>query len=234
MLGDDSGMNIALEDLNAEPFEFPSGEGYESYLFPEYGADRSIFQEERERDKVAVTASSTNHSDKAKEDEEDAISGILRQEETSGLSVDDITLKECKEPGCNKKFRRACDLTKHERTHTRPWKCPIPTCKYHEYGWGTEKEMDRHVNDKHSAAPAMYKCLFPPCPYKSKRESNCKQHMEKAHGWNYVRTKTNGQKKVTYSSEEWSALKGLQGELHASRRLKNRECPTDFGTFTNC
>jgi hypothetical protein len=42
----------------------------------------------------------------------------------------------------------------------------------------------------------MYKCLFPPCPYKSKRESNCKQHMEKAHNWQYVRTKTNGGKKT--------------------------------------
>jgi uncharacterized C2H2 Zn-finger protein len=54
--------------------------------------------------------------------------------------------------------------------------------------------MDRHVNDKHSDAPAMYECYFKPCPYKSKRESNCKQHMEKAHGWTYVRTKTNGKK----------------------------------------
>jgi uncharacterized C2H2 Zn-finger protein len=40
----------------------------------------------------------------------------------------------------------------------------------------------------------MFKCLYEPCPYKSKRESNCKQHMEKAHGWTYVRTKTNGKK----------------------------------------
>lgn len=48
------------------------------------------------------------------------------------------------------------------------------------------------MNDKHSAAPPMYKCQYPPCPYESKRESNCKQHMEKAHGWNYVRSKHNG------------------------------------------
>ena len=48
------------------------------------------------------------------------------------------------------------------------------------------------MNDKHSAAPAMYKCRFHPCPYESKRESNCKQHMEKAHGWTYVRSKNNG------------------------------------------
>ena len=48
------------------------------------------------------------------------------------------------------------------------------------------------MNDKHSAAPAMFKCLYQPCPYESKRESNCKQHMEKAHGWTYVRSKNNG------------------------------------------
>ena len=48
------------------------------------------------------------------------------------------------------------------------------------------------MNDKHSSAPAMFKCQFRPCPYESKRESNCKQHMEKAHDWTYVRSKNNG------------------------------------------
>lgn len=38
----------------------------------------------------------------------------------------------------------------------------------------------------------MHKCKYPPCPYESKRESNCKQHMEKAHGWAYIRSKNNG------------------------------------------
>ncbi|KAL8387675.1 hypothetical protein RB595_009746 [Gaeumannomyces hyphopodioides] len=106
--------------------------------------------------------------------------------------------KKCREPGCNKEFKRPCDLTKHEKTHSRPWKCSVPTCKYHEYGWPTEKEMQRHFSDKHSSAPPMYECLYKPCPYKSKRESNCKQHMEKAHGWTYVRTKTNGKKNTSH------------------------------------
>ena len=81
---------------------------------------------------------------------------------------------------------------KHEKTHSRPWKCSESNCKYHHYGWPTEKERDRHVNDKHSSTPSMYKCQYRPCPYESKRESNCKQHMEKAHGWAYVRSKNNG------------------------------------------
>ncbi|KAK5652584.1 hypothetical protein OQA88_10345 [Cercophora sp. LCS_1] len=126
------------------------------------------------------------------EDEEEIMRSMARRKKNA--SPEELAPKKCREPGCNKEFKRPCDLTKHEKTHSRPWKCPVPTCKYHEYGWPTEKEMDRHHNDKHSAAPPMFECQFKPCPYKSKRESNCKQHMEKAHGWTYVRTKTNGKK----------------------------------------
>lgn len=72
---------------------------------------------------------------------------------------------------------------------SRPWKCPVPTCRYHHYGWFTEDDRDRHYREKHSETPAMYKCMFKPCPYKSKREANCKQHMEKAHGWTFIRRK---------------------------------------------
>lgn len=127
-------------------------------------------------------------------DEEEIMRSMARRKKNA--SPEELAPKKCREPGCNKEFKRPCDLTKHEKTHSRPWKCPIETCKYHDYGWPTEKEMDRHCNDKHNTAPPMYKCLYPPCPYKSKRESNCKQHMEKAHGWEYVRTKTNGGKKT--------------------------------------
>lgn len=124
------------------------------------------------------------------EDEEEIMRSMARRKKNA--TPEELAPKKCKEPGCNKEFKRPCDLTKHEKTHSRPWKCHMSTCKYHEYGWPTEKEMDRHVNDKHTSTPSMYECLFKPCPYKSKRESNCKQHMEKAHGWAYVRTKTNG------------------------------------------
>lgn len=82
--------------------------------------------------------------------------------------------------------------SKHEKTHSRPWKCAEKSCKYFEIGWPTEKERDRHVNDKHSKSPPLFKCHFSPCTYQSKRQSNCKQHMEKAHGWVYIRSKNNG------------------------------------------
>ncbi|KAL4782073.1 hypothetical protein BJX76DRAFT_333741 [Aspergillus varians] len=98
--------------------------------------------------------------------------------------------KKCKD--CDKVFARPCDLTKHEKSHTRPFKCPVPSCKYHAKGWATEKEAERHYNDKHSDAPRLYSCQFESCSYKSKRESNCKQHMEKTHGWVYMRSKNNG------------------------------------------
>jgi hypothetical protein len=132
-----------------------------------------------------------------REDEEEIMRSMARRKKNA--TPEELAPKKCREPGCTKEFKRPCDLTKHEKTHSRPWKCPIPTCKYHDYGWPTEKEMDRHINDKHSDAPAMFECLFKPCPYKSKRESNCKQHMEKAHGWTYVRTKTNGKKAPSQS-----------------------------------
>jgi hypothetical protein len=126
------------------------------------------------------------------EDDESIMRSMARRKKNA--TPEELAPKKCREPGCNKEFKRPCDLTKHEKTHSRPWKCPVVTCKYHDYGWPTEKEMDRHHNDKHSAAPPMYHCHYKPCPYKSKRQSNCKQHMEKAHGWTYVRTKTNGKK----------------------------------------
>ncbi|KAL4868925.1 hypothetical protein BDV12DRAFT_168882 [Aspergillus spectabilis] len=101
--------------------------------------------------------------------------------------------KKCKD--CDKVFARPCDLTKHEKSHTRPFKCPVSSCKYNSKGWATEKEAERHYNDKHSDAPRLYSCQFESCSYKSKRESNCKQHMEKTHGWVYMRSKNNGRNK---------------------------------------
>lgn len=95
-------------------------------------------------------------------------------------------------PHCARQFRRLCDLNKHAKSHIRPFKCSDSTCKYSTLGWPTRKELERHNNDKHAPAPQTYRCLFQPCTYESKRESNCKQHMEKTHGYVYVRCKYNG------------------------------------------
>ncbi|KAK3692546.1 hypothetical protein B0T22DRAFT_503578 [Podospora appendiculata] len=98
---------------------------------------------------------------------------------------------------CRKFFVRLCDLNKHVKSHSRPFKCHVLSCKYHDQGWPTAKELERHNNDKHSQAPRTFTCLFPPCPYESKRESNCKQHMEKTHDWTYIRSKSNGKHSAT-------------------------------------
>ncbi|KAJ9150663.1 Zinc finger transcription factor ace1 [Pleurostoma richardsiae] len=90
---------------------------------------------------------------------------------------------------CGKQYNRHCDLNKHSKSHVRPYKCSVETCKYSTLGWPTEKELNRHINDKHSSSPQTFACLYSPCSYKSKRESNCKQHMEKTHGWTYVRSR---------------------------------------------
>jgi predicted small metal-binding protein len=127
------------------------------------------------------------------EDEEEVMRSMARRKKNA--PHEEVIPRLCHEVGCGKKFKRECDLRKHQKTHLRPWKCSVDGCKYAAMGWPTEKELDRHFNDKHSDNPPMFCCKFAPCPYKSKRESNCKQHMEKAHGWVYIRQKTNGKVK---------------------------------------
>ncbi|SPN97588.1 related to Cys2-His2 zinc finger transcription factor ACEI [Cephalotrichum gorgonifer] len=153
------------------------------------------------------------------EENEDILRSMARRKKNP--TPEELAPKKCREPGCTKEFKRPCDLTKHEKTHSRPWKCPIKSCKYHEYGWPTEKEMARHHNDKHSAAPAMYECQFSPCPYKSKRESNCKQHMEKTHGWTYVRTKVNRKK----AGESVAAAAADSSTVQQTPQLTNMSTP---------
>ncbi|KAG6977971.1 Zinc finger transcription factor ace1 [Fusarium oxysporum f. sp. conglutinans] len=165
------------------------------------------------------------------EDEEEIQRSMARRKKNA--SPEELAPKKCREPGCNKEFKRPCDLTKHEKTHSRPWKCPVPTCKYHTYGWPTEKEMDRHHNDKHSAAPAMYECMFKPCPYKSKRESNCKQHMEKAHGWTYVRTKTNGKKLPSVAGSVQQQTPPLERRDAVRWRLPSLPNDSDWMSINN-
>lgn len=101
--------------------------------------------------------------------------------------IPEIIEMKCSDNSCGKIFTRKCDLAKHEKTHSRPFKCPDQNCKYHELGLPTEKERERHYNDKHSDSPLFFKCEF--CEFRTKRESNCKQHMEKKHGWHYERAK---------------------------------------------
>jgi hypothetical protein len=126
-------------------------------------------------------------------DDESILRSMARRKRSASAAR--LIPKRCSHIGCTKEFTRSCDLTKHEKTHSRPFKCKHDGCKYTELGWPTEKELDRHLNDKHNPNPKKFRCLFPPCAYESKRESNCKQHMEKTHAWVYVKSKSNGRNK---------------------------------------
>ncbi|TPX11181.1 uncharacterized protein E0L32_000999 [Thyridium curvatum] len=93
-------------------------------------------------------------------------------------------------PACGKQFPRKCDLNKHFKTHSRRFKCEYPTCTYSEQGFPTQKELERHINDKHNPNRKVFACPYQSCPYKSPRESNLKAHMEKAHNYHYIRTRS--------------------------------------------
>ncbi|KAH8161316.1 hypothetical protein CIB48_g6929 [Xylaria polymorpha] len=151
----------------------------------------------------------TSCHDTSRNFEEEIMPSMARRKKN--VTPEELAPNKCTHPGCNKVFKRPGDLTIHEKTHSRPWKCPISTCKFHEYGWPTEKELARHVNGKHSAMPAMYECEYKPCPYKSRRESNCKQHMEKAHGWRN-KTKSNQETLPTRTENKMPTTSSIQAE----------------------
>lgn len=132
---------------------------------------------------------------------------------------------------CNRQFRRLCDLNKHAYSHIRPFKCAVPTCKYYTLGWPTRKELERHVNDKHAPTPKTYACLFQPCPYRSKRQSNCNQHMEKTHEWTYVRSKTSSARPPSRMKMEshTATPKGVTGSIPVVSTLN----PPEFPKFYN-
>ncbi|KAK2740587.1 copper-binding transcription factor [Onygenales sp. PD_40] len=97
---------------------------------------------------------------------------------------------------CGKLFRRPRDLKKHKARHDRSYECLHLSCK-NSKGWPTKSERDRHFNDIHSLTPVLYQCGFPPCDYASTREYNCKEHMERAHGWSHEKKRKHTAKKVS-------------------------------------
>lgn len=173
---------------------------------------------------IPVNAGTTMRSPPEDLIDDDAVERVMARKRKCDIGK--IEWRACRE--CGKQFTRNCDLTKHEKTHSRPWKCSDGSCKYHEYGWPTEKERDRHYNDKHAGTPALYKCLFEPCTYTSKRESNCKQHMEKAHNWDYKRSKSKkGQQSLqpTYQAGQTSPSPGLPTPQSALPSISSPESP---------
>lgn len=161
-------------------------------------------------DGAVLSSSPTDHSvlSSKRPIMEDSLNDDVERSMARRRKGEPVKTYDCGFDGCDKIFRRPCDRTKHMKSHERPWKCPHTDCKYHDEGWPTEKECERHVNDKHAESPIMYACYWSTvnnCPYQSKRLSNCKSHMEKAHGWDYVRSKTtvkNGKTKAKPGQKE--------------------------------
>ncbi|KAH7060806.1 hypothetical protein B0J12DRAFT_737103 [Macrophomina phaseolina] len=184
-----------------------------------------------ESERAGLNATFKRPLEEDDDDEEDSVHRSMARRRKSDRPGDVMHI--CAD--CKKEFKRPCDLTKHEKTHSRPWKCPEAKCKYHDMGWPTEKERDRHVNDKHTAAPPQYKCLFAPCAYASKRESNCKQHMEKAHGWTYVRSKANGKgvKKPSVSSTSLTPSTPLTPFINTPASAPIHQINTPMTPFDN-
>ncbi|EPE07258.1 c2h2 transcription factor [Ophiostoma piceae UAMH 11346] len=102
---------------------------------------------------------------------------------------------------CKKAFNRRCDLNRHNKTHERPFKCQSEGCEYQTRGFPTDQERKRHLNDRHSDAPVIYDCTWEGCNYSSKRESNLKQHKEKAHDWKYDRSRPNNRSRTGQSRD---------------------------------
>ncbi|PWW79303.1 hypothetical protein C7212DRAFT_355345 [Tuber magnatum] len=123
---------------------------------------------------------------------------------------------------CNREFPRPCDLTKHKKTHERPFKCEDENCKYYIDGFPTNKERERHQNDIHVANSKEWNCTYSPCTYKSKRESNCKQHMEKAHGYNYKRMKRNPRKRPEQLTKPVTSDKKKRGVIRKTSGATSR------------
>jgi hypothetical protein len=136
----------------------------------------------------------------------------------NSISVPGRGINKCS--NCGKVFVGKFNFADHRKECSSIWKCPVKECKYANIEFSTEKELIRHQNDKHASPPAQYKCRYPPCTYASKRESNCKQHMEKAHGggWNQVRSTGYRQKKRPHAAAgERDLIATLPGAPHPTR-----------------
>ncbi|KAK1749338.1 hypothetical protein QBC47DRAFT_152638 [Echria macrotheca] len=82
---------------------------------------------------------------------------------------------------CGKKFPRQCDLTKHQKNHSRP-----TPCEHCPLGFAERKDLERHMNTHHPYEAAVEglkkdEKLCPlMCGYKG-RADNLKRHVEKKH-----------------------------------------------------
>jgi len=71
---------------------------------------------------------------------------------------------------CSRSFSLPCQLNQHIKSHTRPFKCPVPSCP--RQGFHLRKDRRRHINSKHSGLDpdtGRYYCPFEGCKYSKKK-----------------------------------------------------------------
>ncbi|TVY72739.1 Zinc finger transcription factor ace1 [Fusarium oxysporum f. sp. cubense] len=183
----------------------------------------SVVEEKLEKASSYVTRLSDESGDKAPA----AVEHSPRYSRLVGVATADVT------DGITygTTFTNAIAGPGYWQSGSHSWTCPIPSCLYHDHGWPTEEQRDRHYSNKHSETPAVYECMFKPCPYKSKRETNCKQHMEKAHGWTYIRPQKND-KKLPSISDVGVDTAIEQPEIHLDIHFANESLDHGRGPDT--
>ncbi|KAK5661877.1 hypothetical protein OQA88_9985 [Cercophora sp. LCS_1] len=136
----------------------------------------------------ALTAQAAGPSSEAQGIEEPAKTSL-----TPYISLDDGGLmcnwtdEKTPQP-CEKVYRRLCDLTKHQRNHSRPIKCKYCKEEGREVpGFAQEKGLLRHYKVRHQdrdeAKSEKVKDINAPCPVcgESMRKDNMKRHFETVH-----------------------------------------------------
>ncbi|KAF5022700.1 hypothetical protein F66182_5248 [Fusarium sp. NRRL 66182] len=85
---------------------------------------------------------------------------------------------------CPRSFEQPCLLTRHEKTHTRPWKCDIDGCN--SPGFVSKNDLDRHKRGCHSqelVSGTFYVCTHGQCDDSKKwpRKDNFRSHLSRVH-----------------------------------------------------
>jgi len=88
---------------------------------------------------------------------------------------------------CGQSFSRHCDLNRHRKKHTRPYKCLDPSCAMRQIAFADRKDLTRHQS-KHNGR--RFYCPHTDCGNSLggalggfSRKDNLKRHVTTKHRW---------------------------------------------------
>uniref|UniRef100_A0A0D2XP58 C2H2-type domain-containing protein n=1 Tax=Fusarium oxysporum (strain Fo5176) TaxID=660025 RepID=A0A0D2XP58_FUSOF len=136
---------FALPHLPGEEDEKNDESGFESEEQEEL---ESVVEEKLEKASSYVTRLSDESGDKAPAAAEHSprysrLVGVATADVTDGITYDTTFTNVIAGPG-------------YWQSGSHSWTCPIPSCLYHDHGWPTEEQRDRHYSDKHSETSIIY------------------------------------------------------------------------------